>query len=125
MLENKVKALENELETAKNRLQSLRAQAEERVRKLNKWSYTFSFSWKDEKIGIDIGISILRLLTVPMTHLLHLHFWWFPNSFVEKQSLVTYEGISTNLKKKSWVCFTEGDKIEMKSCQFSCIYPAS
>ena len=36
MLENKVQALENELETAKNRLQSLRAQAEERVRKMTK-----------------------------------------------------------------------------------------
>lgn len=36
MLENKVQALENELETAKNRLHSLRAQAEERVREMTK-----------------------------------------------------------------------------------------
>lgn len=45
MLENKVKALENELEMAKNRLQSLRAQAEERVRKTNEVTI-FPFSGK-------------------------------------------------------------------------------
>lgn len=57
MLENKVKALENELEMAKNRLQSLRAQAEERVRKTNEVTL-FSFFWKGEnKLLLTVAFS--------------------------------------------------------------------
>ena len=63
LLEDKVKALENELERARNRLQSLRAQAEERVRKKT----------ERKQIGATVGCWFLggRKSGIPTTNLTH------------------------------------------------------